>query len=438
MAQATIVAADGLKLSSDELTFRLGGPHPVAVPHHAFQSPPRSSLCGAQEREGAERAPGSGAPRREHAPLVHHLDGYDPQAAARLALAMNNMPEVGSEFLGFYLLTELGRGAFGRVFLAQQGDLANRLVVLKVAADVWGEVHSLAQLQHPHIVPVYSVHHSEPFQAVCMPYQGSTTLQDVLEAVRENGILPTSGKTLVQVIRKDRRATRSSRFAWKLNELTYVEAMVWLGARLADALADAHDHGIIHRDLKPANILLTDAGEPMLLDFSVAEDRKLHAGASVAWAAGTLPYMAPEQIADMGKCPVPVDCRSDVYAFGIILYELLTGSYPFRRREITLEGVEPILEDRCIPPPRLRCLNPAVSPALEAIVNRCLQFDPDKRYPSARELQEDLECQRRHKPLRHTPEPFGTERLGKWLRRHPRLLTGSLVALAALLILAAL
>jgi eukaryotic-like serine/threonine-protein kinase len=164
----------------------------------------------------------------------------------------------------------------------------------------------------------------------------------------------------------------------------------------------------------------------------------LHVGASVAWAAGTLPYMAPEQIAGMGKFPVPLDCRSDVYAFGIILYELLTGCYPFRRREITLEGVEPILEDRFIPPRRLRRLNPAVSPALEAIVDRCLQFNPDRRYPSARELQEDLECQRNHKPLRHTPEPIGKERLGKWIRRHPRLFTGSLVALAALLPLGAL
>src|SRR5439155_22268013 len=99
--------------------------------------------------------------RREHARLFHDLHGYDAQAAERLALAMTSMPEVGSEFLGFYLLAELGRGAFGRVFLAQQGDLANRRVVVNVAADVWGEVQSLAQLQHPHIVPVYSVHHCE-------------------------------------------------------------------------------------------------------------------------------------------------------------------------------------------------------------------------------------------------------------------------------------
>ena len=100
-----------------------------------------------------------------------------------------SLPEAGTEFLGFRLVEELGRGAFGRVFLARQGDLAGRPVALKVAADIVGESQTLAQLQHTNIVPIYSVHRAGPLQAVCMPYFGRTTLADVL---RHLGGRPTA------------------------------------------------------------------------------------------------------------------------------------------------------------------------------------------------------------------------------------------------------
>ena len=90
------------------------------------------------------------------------------------------MPVPGQEFLGFRLISELGRGAFGRVFAARQGSLANRFVALKVATSVFGEAQTLAQLQHTNIVPIYSIHRVGPFQAVCMPYFGRTTLAHVL------------------------------------------------------------------------------------------------------------------------------------------------------------------------------------------------------------------------------------------------------------------
>src|SRR5262249_21881674 len=89
-------------------------------------------------------------------------------------------PEAGQEFMGFRLLHELGRGAFARVFLAQQSTLANRLVALKVAPRLFDESQTLAQLQHTNIVPIYSFHQAGTFQGVCMPYFGPTTLADLL------------------------------------------------------------------------------------------------------------------------------------------------------------------------------------------------------------------------------------------------------------------
>ena len=115
----------------------------------------------------------------------------------------------------------------------------------------------------------------------------------------------------------------------RIGELGYVQAVLWLTARVADGLAHAHERGILHRDLKPANILLGDDGEPLLLDFNLAADTKLRSHASAALIGGTLPYMAPEHLEalkDGGRVP---DARSDLYSLGVILFELLTGRDPF-------------------------------------------------------------------------------------------------------------
>src|SRR5204863_8129037 len=109
----------------------------------------------------------------------------------------------------------------------------------------------------------------------------------------------------------------------RLEGLSYVEAILSLAARLVDGLVHAHDRGIFHRDLKPANVLLTDEGQPMLLDFNLSADMKLSQTATAASIGGTLPFMAPEHLeAFRGQLRV-VDQRSDVYSLGLILYELL-------------------------------------------------------------------------------------------------------------------
>src|SRR5262249_37951040 len=137
---------------------------------------------------------------------------------------------------------------------------------------------------------------------------------------------------------------------------------------------------------------------------------------------GTLPFMSPEQLASLLDPTRPLDGRSDVYALGVILYELLAGRHPFPLRRGSLhETVARMTEDRSHPPPKLRPWNRSVSPAAESIIRHCLEPDPARRYQSAEELRDDLLRQLKDFPLRHASEPSPRERLRKWVRRHPRL-----------------
>src|SRR5581483_2334416 len=207
----------------------------------------------------------------------------------------------------------------------------------------------------------------------------------------------------------------------RLQKLTYVGAVLWLGARLADGLAHAHERGILHHDLKPANVLLTDDGQPLLLDFNLAEDTKRRAVAGVAALGGTLPYMAPEQLDALQDRAGTVDARGDLYALGVILYELLTTRHPFPPPKGPMHSELPRLmaAERRRGAPEVRRWNPAVTSAVESIVRHCLEADPACRYQSAAELREDLRRQLDNLPLKYAPEPSVRERAQKFFRRHP-------------------
>ncbi|HEV3080125.1 MAG TPA: protein kinase [Gemmataceae bacterium] len=403
----------------------------------------------------------------EQAEVFRQAHHTDPAAALRLARAMSRFPEPGQEFLGFRLLKELGQGAFGRVYLAEQASLAGRRVVLKIATDIFGESQTLARLQHTNIVPIYSTHRAEDLQAVCMPYFGATTLADVLGTIRSGATPPASGKVLISTLNNRKASTRGPGrspsgqtlqetaaaagatvdgepaetaavrdLLQNLEGMSYVHAVFWIGARLADGLAHAHERGILHRDLKPANVLLTDDGQPMLLDFNLAADAQHGAGAAAAAVGGTLPYMAPEQLKAFRGFQQTLDAHSDIYSLGVILHELLTGRHPFPAyRGVSHEVVDRMLADRSRPLPPAHALNPAITPAVEAILRHCLEPDPQCRYQNARELYEDLERQRNHLPLRHVAEPSLRERCRKFVHRHPRLTSLTSVGVAAAILL---
>jgi tRNA A-37 threonylcarbamoyl transferase component Bud32 len=258
---------------------------------------------------------------------------------------------------GYAIEKELGRGAMGVVYKARQTAL-NRAVALKMIrhaehADAEErqrflvEARALARLKHPNIVQIHEVgeHGGLPFFA--------------LEYVE--------GGTLAERIKE--------------RPFSAVEA-VRLTATLARAVGAAHDAGIVHRDLKPANILLAADGTPKIGDFGLAKQLdaqtlRTQSGAIV----GTPAYMAPEQAAGRSKA---VGAAADVYALGVLLYEMLAGQVPFRgsMHEVLQQVVD-------AEPLSLRRLNARVPRDVETICFRCLQKKPEQRYGSARELAEE-------------------------------------------------
>jgi eukaryotic-like serine/threonine-protein kinase len=368
------------------------------------------------------------------------------------------MPKAGDRYLQFDIVRELGRGVFGRVFLARQTDLADRLVVLKITSEADAEPQILARLQHTNIVPIYAVYQHGTQQTICMPYFGSVTLRRVIRDLARNPkTLPGTGRGLLSTLfeARDTATEEPAQAAGAepatvgapgvertpsleaLAAMTQVEAALWIAARLADGLAHAHERGVLHCDLKPANVLIADDGQPMLLDFNVAADQRARRGKS--WRlGGTLPYMAPEhlELAHEGAGELTAAC--DLYSLGVVLYELLTGNLPFQEPEAEPDNLVQLYLTlhRLRPEPPSR-KNRAITPAVDAIVLKLMDPDPAKRYADAGQVREDLERQLANRPLAYARDRSPRERMRKWRRRYPRLSVALMVAATAVVFLIA-
>ncbi len=354
------------------------------------------------------------------------------------------MPEVGEEIQGFRLTEELGRGTFGRVFLARQAVLAGRPVALKVTLRPSREPERLARLQHTNVVPVYSVHAVGPVQLICMPFLGRQTLADALKTHRSGSGMSSGwsrkatraqrGSTTVVTAPAHPKAPKPAAVPAVAAPVSTLvgdpTAVLRLLSQLAAGLAHAHGRGILHLDIKPGNVLIADTGEPMLLDFNLSADE---AEADRELVGGTVPYMAPEQLLDMkSRGKGGVDARTDLYALGVVTYELLTGETPFHGLPRSLASYDLLLAARKSGPPPLRAKNPAVTPAVEAIVRKLLAPDPADRYQTALDLKEDVDRQLADRPLRFARDRSVAERARKWRRRNPRLLAGTVIALVVI------
>ncbi|HEX9501528.1 MAG TPA: WD40 repeat domain-containing serine/threonine protein kinase [Thermoanaerobaculia bacterium] len=269
--------------------------------------------------------------------------------------------------LGPYRVTgRIGEGGMGAVYRATDTRLG-RSVAIKVLTAVTlsdkerlqrfeQEARATGMLNHPNLLTIYDVGSTEG-----TPYLVSELLE---------------GETLRE--RLDRGAIPPRK-------------AVDIALQIAHGLAAAHDKGIVHRDLKPENIYITREGRVKILDFGIAKLSPIAgkdgptfqmASTEPGIVLGTVGYMSPEQI--RGEL---VDRRSDIFAFGAIVYEMLTGSRAFKR-ESSIETLSAILKEE---PPELIELNPSVPPQLEKLVRRCLEKDREQRFQSARDLAFNLE-----------------------------------------------
>ncbi len=318
----------------------------------------------------------------------------------------------GLRAFGHYrLLKELGRGAQGVVFLAQDGQL-QRKVALKMLegrnlSDVvrgrfQREAEVTSRLSHPGICGIYEVGEIEGVPYIAMQYVRGTTLAEMIEEARRGGGHGAAHHTGSSLTGKD--------------SLQDVLALV---ERIARALHVAHEAGLVHRDIKPANIMVSPEGEPVLLDFGLARDveDQGHTLTETGTVLGTPAYMAAEQLRGARD---QIDRRTDVYALGVTLYECLTLRRPFESQSFE-ELFQLILQGTPVSPRRL---NPRIPPDLATIVEVAMERDRARRYPSALALAEDLRRLRSFEPIQAKAAGVLT-RAWKWARRRPAIATAS-------------
>ena len=270
---------------------------------------------------------------------------------------------VGQTVLHYRITEELGGGGMGVVYKAEDTRL-HRFVALKFLPEEISkdrramerfqrEARSASALNHANICTIHDIGEHQGQQFIVMELLEGETLQRRLAA-----------------------------------QPLEIEKVAKLGMQIAEALEAAHAKGIVHLDIKPANIFVNDRGQAKLLDFGLAkllrpagEESVTQSGTEAQGISGTLPYMASEQMKGF-----PLDARADIYALGVVLYEMAAGQRPFREPNAARLIAE-ILHNPPVPPGRLR---PEIPSRLEEVILKCLEKDPENRYQSAKELAVDL------------------------------------------------
>jgi len=244
---------------------------------------------------------------------------------------------VGQRLGDCRLITELGAGSFGRVFLAEHESM-RRMVALKVATRRSQEPELLSSLNHPHIVKVFHyddrTYTDDGLMLLYMQHVSGCNLRQVIQRLNEIPKSDWSGQQLLSVVNQqgfDLSARSPGDPISILQSLDWPTTVCWIGARLAHAVHYAHSIGICHRDIKPENILISSEGRPFLVDFNVSFG-SMDGDVPIEQSfGGSLPYMSPEHLEAFrsGQGIDTIGEASDVYSLATVLWELLTGDHPF-------------------------------------------------------------------------------------------------------------
>lgn len=345
---------------------------------------------------------------REVERLLAQLD-TDTAASEARTDPTPNVP-LADQLGPFRLLERLGHGGMGTVWLAEQQSPRRRVALKTIRPELLNdrlrerfahEARFLAALNHPAIAQIHAAG-SSPSPAGETPWLAMEFVEgeELLEAARQRGLdLPQKLALLIAI---------------------------------TEGVQHAHTRGVMHRDLKPGNILIDRAtGAPKILDFGIA--RAIDSAGPVATrltrigeVVGTVQYMSPEQLAGH---PEAIDLRSDVYALGVLGYELLAGSLPHAVEQLSLiEAIQTISEK---PPKPLSAVRPELAGDVETVIMKALAAEPAARYQSAQALADDLANVLAHRPIRARP-PGTWYLFGKFVRRNRALVGAAVVALLAL------
>lgn len=291
----------------------------------------------------------------------------------------------------YQILHSIGRGGMGEVYLAYDTTCGRRIAIKRIRTDLMDhiqmhnrflkEARITSQLTHPAIMPIYAIQSEGNLIYYTMPY--------------------IEGETLKQILRRTRTQEKKGE---KLDHVGgSIPSLIRIFISICQAIAYAHSQGVLHRDLKPENIMVGRYGEVVILDWGLAkvirghifseneelaiphfEKHPLHGLTNIGKVVGTVAYMAPERA--IGQ---PASIQTDIYSLGVILYQLLTLRYPFKRG--TLKDFRQHMHEEVL-------LNPAevapyrdVPPMLSRIAMRCLSVDPYQRYKTVNEVLRDIE-----------------------------------------------
>ncbi len=333
----------------------------------------------------------------------------------------------------FMVCEEIGRGGMGVVYLALQESL-DRYVALKVLPSwlaaggesirgMQTEARMIARFNHPNIVPIFSTGSDKGVYYIAMALIPGLPLSRVIEALRSlpaDQVKPTSVRdimlshpNLTRIRPADDGCDQQGSIMVARDpsfwDQPYPDFVLSLCSEIADALGYAHKLGVCHGDLKPSNIMLTCGGIPMIVDFGLARDLRTLASVQSKDFLGTLAYASPEHLSGNA-----IGEASDIWSLGVTMYEMITLRQPFRIDDVagTLDRIAKM------EPSPMRSARVRVSKDAEAVVARCLEKEPRRRYSDAGRLKEDIDNVLASRPV--TTRPIGRPgRLLRWAPEEP-------------------